>query len=111
MPDYIWKKNSTTEVDDRVMRFLAGDDVILDRALLPFDIRASQAHARGLARIRVLTEAQSEAMTESLDELAKAFERGDFVLDARYEDGHSAIEAWLGEQLGDIGGRIHAGRS
>lgn len=111
MSDYIWKKGSTTDVDERVMRFLAGEDVILDRELLPFDIRASQAHARGLARIGVLTEAQAEAMGESLDEMAAAFASGGFVLDARYEDGHSAIETWLTEQLGEIGGRIHAGRS
>ncbi len=111
MSDYIWKKGSSTDVDERVMRFLAGDDVVLDRHLLPFDIRASQAHARGLARIGVISEAQAKAMVSSLDELAHAFSRGDFVLDQRYEDGHSAIESWLTEHLGEVGGRIHAGRS
>lgn len=111
MTDYIWKKDSSGEVDERVMRFLAGQDVILDRELLPFDIRASQAHAGGLARIGVLEAEQAEAMVASLDKLAEAFASGDFVLDERYEDGHSAIESWLTEQLGEIGGRIHAGRS
>ena len=111
MTDYIWKKGSSADVDDRVMRFLAGDDVVLDRQLLPFDIRASQAHARGLARIGVLDQEQAAAMVESLDELAAAFQRGEFVLDARFEDGHSAIESWLVEHLGETGGRIHAGRS
>ncbi|MGY6554746.1 MAG: argininosuccinate lyase [Wenzhouxiangella sp.] len=111
MSDYIWKKGSGAAVDDRVMRFLAGEDVVLDRQLLPFDIRASQAHARGLARIGVLSAPQAEAMVESLDELGAAFERGEFMLDARFEDGHSAIESWLTERLGETGGRIHAGRS
>lgn len=111
MADYIWKKESTGEVDERVMRFLAGDDVILDRELLPFDIRASQAHASGLARIGVLSDAQADSMVAALDELQQAFDAGEFVLDQRYEDGHSAIEAWLTERLGEIGGRIHAGRS
>ena len=111
MSDYIWKKGSSTDVDERVMRFLAGDDVVLDRQLLPFDIRASQAHARGLARIGVLSQTQAAAMVASLDELAAAFECGEFVLDARFEDGHSAIESWLIERLGETGGRIHAGRS
>jgi len=111
MSDYIWKKGSSTTVDDRVMRFLAGDDVVLDRQLLPFDIRASQAHARGLARIGVLSQEQAMAMVQSLDELAAAFQRGEFVLDTRFEDGHSAIESWLTERLGETGGRIHAGRS
>jgi len=93
------------------MRFLAGDDVVLDRQLLPFDVRASQAHARGLARIGVLSQEQAKVMVESLDELGAAFQRGEFVLDARFEDGHSAIESWLTDRLGETGGRIHAGRS
>ncbi|RFF26933.1 MULTISPECIES: argininosuccinate lyase [unclassified Wenzhouxiangella] len=111
MADYIWKKDSTGEVDERVMRFLAGQDVILDRELLPFDIRASQAHARGLARIGVLGEEQAEQMVSALNDLQDAFAAGEFVLDERHEDGHSAIEAWLIDRLGELGGRIHAGRS
>ncbi len=111
MADYIWKKDSSGEVDERVMRFLAGQDVLLDRELLPFDVRASQAHARGLARIGVLEQGQAEAMVAALDELRDAFAAGEFVLDERFEDGHSAIEYWLTERLGEVGGRIHAGRS
>jgi len=111
MAEYIWKKDSTMEVDERVMRFLAGDDVILDRELLPFDIRASQAHARGLARIGVLDDDQAGAMIAALEDLQETFAGGQFVLDERYEDGHSAIESWLTDRLGEIGGRVHAGRS
>lgn len=111
MSDFIWQKAGQAEVDERVMRFLAGEDVVLDRELLPFDIRASQAHARGLARIGVLNDEQADAMVAALDELQAAFQSGEFLLDERFEDGHSAIESWLTERLGDIGGRIHAGRS
>lgn len=111
MSDYIWKKDSSEAVDDRVMQFLAGEDVVLDRELLPYDIQASQAHARGLARIGLLTTEQAEQMASSMDRLLAAFRAGDFVLDGRYEDGHSAIESWLINDLGDIGGRVHAGRS
>ena len=111
MSSYIWQKGGETEIDERVMRFLAGQDVVLDRELLPFDIRASQAHARGLARIDILSFEQAEAMVDSLDRLGTAFAAGEFVLDERFEDGHSAIESWLIDDLGEIGGRIHAGRS
>jgi len=111
MSNYIWQKSETSEVDQRVMRFLAGDDVVLDRELLPFDIRASQAHARGLARIGVLNDEQADAMVSAMDALLAAFDSGEFVLDERFEDGHSAIESWLIDELGEIGGRIHAGRS
>jgi len=111
MTDYIWKKASSEAVDERVMRFLAGQDVVLDRELFVFDIQASQAHAAGLARIKLLTDSQADAMRASLDRLQKAFENQEFVLDERFEDGHSAIERWLIDDLGEVGGRIHAGRS
>jgi len=83
----------------------------LDRELFGFDIQASQAHAAGLARIGLLETDQAEAMRASLGRLGAAFEQGEFILDERFEDGHSAIEHWLVEDLGEIGGRIHAGRS
>jgi len=111
MSEPIWKKSGQRAVPEAIMKFLAGQDVVLDRELLPFDIRASQAHARGLARAGLLEPEDASAMCAELDRLAEAFERGDFVLDARYEDGHSAIESWLTERLGELGKRIHAGRS
>src|SRR5690606_27367462 len=51
------------------------------------------------------------ALRRELDALARDFQDGSFVLDERYEDGHSAIEARLSERLGDTGRRIHTGRS
>ncbi|MGK7294921.1 MAG: argininosuccinate lyase [Candidatus Wenzhouxiangella sp. M2_3B_020] len=111
MSDPVWKKSGQAAVPEAIMRFLAGLDVELDRELLPFDIRASRAHARGLARIGVLSDDQARAMCRELDALAEAFASGEFTLDRRYEDGHSAIESWLTDRLGETGKRIHAGRS
>ncbi|MEX0916337.1 MAG: hypothetical protein WDZ60_10610 [Wenzhouxiangellaceae bacterium] len=88
MSEPIWKKSGKHEVPEAIMRFLAGQDVELDRELLPFDIRASKAHARGLARIDVLTDDQADAMCCELDALAKAFAAGEFVLDRRFEECH-----------------------
>jgi argininosuccinate lyase len=97
--------------DADVQAFLAGDDVVLDRELFLFDIRATKAHARGLGRIGLLAEAEVPRMIASLDALAREYEAGTFVLDARYEDGHSAIEAYLTSKLGETGKRVHTGRS
>ncbi len=97
--------------DAEVQDFLAGDDVLLDRELFLFDIRATAAHARGLGRIGLLTATEEGRMTAALDALASEFRAGSFVLDARYEDGHSAIEAYLTENLGETGKRVHTGRS
>jgi len=97
--------------DAKLQEFLAGDDVLLDRELFLFDVRATKAHARGLGRIGILTADEALAMTRELDALAAEFSAGTFVLDARFEDGHSAIEAYLTEKLGETGKRVHTGRS
>jgi argininosuccinate lyase len=110
MTQPLWHKADTV-VDPRIMRFLAGDDVLLDRELLPHDIRASRAHAAGLVKIGILSADEGAAIARELDALAADVASGAFVLDARFEDGHSAIEARLTERLGDTGRRIHTGRS
>src|SRR5690606_31807817 len=71
----------------------------------------SRAHAEGLQRIGILSADELTAIGRELEALAADFGSGAFVLDDRYEDGHSAIEARLVERLGDTGRRIHTGRS
>ncbi|MGY0612075.1 MULTISPECIES: argininosuccinate lyase [unclassified Luteimonas] len=110
MTDLLWQKPGVT-VDSDIQAFLAGDDVILDRDFFLHDIQASRAHAEGLARIGILAADELAGIARELDALADDFQSGGFVLDARYEDGHSAIEARLTERLGDAGRRIHTGRS
>lgn len=110
MSGLLWQKDGV-EVDPRIMQFLAGDDVLLDRELFLFDIQASQAHVQGLARIALLSEDECAGLVRELALLAEDFRSGAFVLDARYEDGHSAIEARLIERLGDAGRKVHTGRS
>lgn len=106
----IWNK-AGVEIDAELMRFMAGEDVRLDRELFEHDIAASAAHARGLARIGLLTSEERARLESELDALKTAFADGSFVLDERYEDGHSAIESWLTDKLGDLGRKIHTGRS
>lgn len=106
----LWQKPGT-RTDERIMRFLAGDDVVLDREFLLHDIEASKAHVGGLANIGILNADEAQAIARELDVLAEDFRSGRFVLDDRYEDGHSAIEARLTERLGDAGRKVHTGRS
>jgi len=110
MTDLLWQKPGV-EVDARIQSFLAGDDVLLDRECFLFDIQASKAHAEGLQHIGILSADELAGLARELDVLVEDFRNGSFVLDARYEDGHSAIEARLTERLGDIGRKIHTGRS
>ena len=94
-----------------VMDFLAGEDVKLDRQLLVYDIRASQAHIRGLSRIGIFSKAEAGQLVAALDELSLDFQLGGFILDDSFEDGHSAIEAYLTERFDELGKKIHTGRS
>ena len=110
MSDLLWQKPGV-KVDTRIQEFLAGEDVLLDREFFLFDLQASAAHAEGLQRIGILDAADLAALKHELALLAEDFRSGAFVLDERFEDGHSAIEARLIERLGDAGRRIHTGRS
>ncbi|MDQ3511961.1 MAG: argininosuccinate lyase [Pseudomonadota bacterium] len=110
MSDLLWQKPGVA-LDADIQAFLAGDDVLLDREFFLHDIDASRAHAQGLQRIGIIDQDELAGLERELAQLAQDFRSGDFVLDARYEDGHSAIEARLTERLGDTGRRIHTGRS
>jgi argininosuccinate lyase len=110
MSDLLWQKPGV-HVDARVQAFLAGDDVILDREFFLHDITASAVHAEGLRRIGILSSDELDGLKRELATLADDFQSGDFILDDRFEDGHSAIEARLTERLGDAGRKIHTGRS
>ncbi len=110
MTQPLWQK-SGIRIDARIMQFLAGDDVLLDREFFLYDITASKAHVEGLANIGVISADDAAELKRELDVLAADFDSGAFVLDERFEDGHSAIEARLTERLGDAGRRVHTGRS
>jgi argininosuccinate lyase len=110
MSSLLWQKEGV-DVDPRIMRFLAGDDVLLDREFFLHDVQASQAHVESLARIGMLSAAERDGLLRELTLLGEDFRSGAFVLDERFEDGHSAIEARLTERLGDTGRKVHTGRS
>ena len=111
MKNYLWQDDDGAQIDQTIMEFMAGEDVVLDRELFPFDIQATAAHVRGLARIGILSADESETLCLLLDQLQQDFAAGRFVLDERFEDGHSAIEMFLTERVGDTGGKVHTGRS
>jgi argininosuccinate lyase len=111
MSKYLWQSDEQEPVDKTIMDFMAGEDVVLDRELFPFDIRATAAHVRGLERIDILSSDESANLCALLDELLQEFVAGSFILDERFEDGHSAIEVFLTERAGKLGARVHTGRS
>lgn len=111
MGKYVWQAESGAAIDETIMEFMAGEDVVLDRELFIFDLRATAAHVRGLERIGILSSDECEKLCELLALLKVEFRAGRFELDERFEDGHSAIEYFLTEHSGDLGAKVHTGRS
>ena len=83
----------------------------IDATLYSHDIRASIAHARMLARQRIIPRADANAIVRGLREIEREIERGEFPFDASLEDIHTNIEARLAEKIGDAAGRLHTARS
>ena len=110
MKNYLWQEGGGS-IDAAIAEFTAGEDVVLDRQLFVFDIQATAAHVRGLQRIGIVSDSECDTLCRLLGELRAEFESGSFVLDERFEDGHSAIEVYLTEKAGPAGARVHTGRS
>lgn len=107
----LWQSKGETGLSPAVMRFLAGDDVILDQKLIEHDINGTRAHINGLHRIGLLSDDDHRQLREGLAALQQAIACGQFILDDRFEDSHSAIEWFLTEHCGEAGQRVHTGRS
>ncbi|SVC64369.1 uncharacterized protein METZ01_LOCUS317223, partial [marine metagenome] len=99
------------ETSDQIDTFLIEEDIALDKDLFLFDIEATSAHIKGLESIGILSNGELNKLLKSLKLLSKNFVNGSFELTSEFEDCHSAIEFYLTEQLGDLGKKVHTGRS
>jgi argininosuccinate lyase len=104
-----WGGRFSGDTDRRVEAFT--ESISLDRRLYRHDIRASQAHARMLAEVGLLTAAEAESIVATLDAIAADIEQGNFEFTIQLEDIHTHIERALIERLGDVGRKLHTGRS
>ncbi len=103
----LWQ--TATDLDSVVEAYTVGDDPALDSRLLRYEVYGSLAHAAGLAEIGVLTRKEHAALRA---ELTKLHDRpGSFAVTRAQEDIHTAVEQRLTAAVGDIGAKIHAGRS
>lgn len=105
----LWKKS--IDVLDWVTRFTVGDDYIWDTYLLPYDIQGTLGHAAGLVQIGILTADEWARVETHLQNLTAAHARGEINVRPEDEDCHTVIEQYLTAKLGDIGKKIHTGRS
>src|SRR5438552_6008961 len=104
-----WGGRFSGDTDNRVEAFT--ESISFDRRLYRHDVVASQAHARMLAEVGLLTREEAERVVTALDAIAGEIERGEFPFSVKLEDIHTHIERALTDRLGDLGRKLHAARS
>jgi argininosuccinate lyase len=105
----LWEKN--TQVNAEIERFTVGHDRELDLYLAKYDVMGSMAHVRMLNTIGLIADDELPLLLAELRQIYNVAEQGDFVIEEGIEDVHSQVELMLTRKLGDIGKKIHAGRS
>jgi argininosuccinate lyase len=112
MSDRLWDKVGQSPTrDNQVERFTVGNDHLIDRFIFGDDCRGSIAHAAALTRAGILTGRECGLLQKGLLNLIGRHEDEGITIDRSMEDCHTAIEAALTEALGDLGKKIHTGRS
>jgi argininosuccinate lyase len=105
----LWDKGEP--LDERILRYTAGEDHALDARLVPYDVRASIAHAEMLHGAGLLAENDLVAIRDGLAGLAAEHTAGEWKVRLVDEDVHTALESRLTARIGEAGARVHLGRS
>ena len=105
----LWDKGAP--LDERVLRYTAGEDHALDNRLVEYDARASIAHAEMLNAQGLLSSTDLEAIRRGLTEIAAEHAAGKWRVVLEHEDGQTALENLLTERIGEAGKRVHLARS
>ena len=107
--DKLWTKN--VQMTDEIEHFTVGKDREMDLYLAKYDVLGSMAHITMLESIGLLTKDELQVLLAVLRTIYQEAESGRFVIEEGVEDVHSQVELMLTRQLGDIGKKIHSGRS
>lgn len=109
----LWDKgsNQNTDTTKLIEQFTVGRDRELDVWLAPYDVLGSVAHIRMLESIKLLEKEELTQLITALKDIYQMATSGDFVIEEGIEDVHSQVEMMLTQKLGDVGKKIHSGRS
>ena len=105
----LWNKND--KLDNKIETFTVGDDRIYDMYIAKYDVKASIAHAKMLSKIGVINNEEESLLVKELKTILLLIEKSEFKIEEKFEDIHSKIEFYLTDKLGDLGKKIHTGRS
>jgi argininosuccinate lyase len=106
----LWQKDRAG-IDKKIEKFTVGNDFLLDQSLVIYDCISSIAHATMLKKIGILKEKELNKLKKGLIEIIHSAENNRFEINQSDEDCHTAIENYLTSNYGDIGKKIHTGRS
>src|SRR6266851_5802502 len=109
MSQKTWGGRFQGDTDQRVIEFT--ESISIDRRLYRQDIQASQAHARMLAEVGLIGADEAQTIVTTLESIQAEIERGKFEFSTTLEDIHTHIERALIDRLGDLGRKLHSGRS
>ena len=105
----LWQKDKASLAE--VEQFTVGRDREFDLQLAPFDVLGSIAHVTMLGEVGLMTKGEAEQAVAGLKEIAATIDHSQFTIDEGIEDVHSQVEYLLTQKIGDIGKKIHSGRS
>ena len=105
----LWDKGY--KIDDAIERFTIGKDKELDLLLAPYDILGTMAHVTMLESVGLLSKQDLDLLLPALRELYAEAQQGHFVIEEGIEDVHSQVELMLTRRLGEVGKKVHTGRS
>lgn len=105
----LWDKG--IKVNDKVERFTVGKDREMDLYLAPFDVLGTMAHITMLESVGLLQKNELDQLLSELQNIYTTTLEGNFKIEDGIEDVHSQVEMMLTERLGDIGKKVHSGRS
>ena len=105
----LWGGRFQKATDEKVYAFNAS--IGFDQRLFHEDLRGSRAHVKMLAKQGILTEEERDQILVGLDGIEKDVEEGKLLITSQYEDVHSFVEANLIDRIGDVGKKLHTGRS
>ena len=105
----LWNKND--KLDNKIETFTVGNDRIFDMYIAKYDVKASIAHAKMLSKIGVINNEEESLLVKELKTILSLIEKNEFKIEEKFEDIHSKIEFYLTDKLGDLGKKIHTGRS
>src|SRR5215203_5372032 len=106
----LWQKESTS-VSELVEKFTVGRDKEFDLLLAKHDVQGSIAHVTMLGEVGLMTKEEATTAVNALKEIAEEIENSKFKIQNNVEDVHSQVELLLTQRIGDIGKKIHSGRS